>query len=67
MDALAEVEDCVVAPDDPSWPVFAVEPVEVVVPAVPWEPPGVCAEPLAEVEVEAVPPPEFPELPFAGL
>jgi hypothetical protein len=65
---LAEVEDCVLALDVPSWPVFAEEPVEVVVPAVPWEPVGVCAEPLAEVEFEAVaPPPEFPELPFVGL
>lgn len=55
MEALELVEDCVPALLDPSCPVFAEEPVEVVVPAVPPEP--VCDVPLAEVVVEAVPVP----------
>ena len=42
---------------DPSWPVLAVEPEEVVVPADAPEPEPVCADPLAEVDVEAVPVP----------
>jgi hypothetical protein len=62
------VEDCVVAFAEPSWPVLAPELVDVVVPAVPWEPAPVCAEPLAFVEVEAVGAPfEVPEPPSAGL
>ncbi len=51
------VEDCVPALHDPSWPVLADEPVEVVVLADPPDPAPVCADPLADVEVEAVPVP----------
>jgi hypothetical protein len=51
------VEDCVPALLDPSWPVLAEEPVEVVVPAEAPEPEPVCDDPLAEVVVEAVPVP----------
>jgi hypothetical protein len=68
LEALPVVEDCVPALLDPSWPVLADEPVEVVVPADPPEPEPVCADPLADVEVEAVPEPvEVGEVVPVGL
>ena len=57
MEAVEVVDDCVPALLDPSWPVLAEEPVEVVVPADPPEPAPVCDDPLADVVVEAVPVP----------
>jgi hypothetical protein len=66
LEALPVVEDCVLALLDPSWPVLADEPVEVVVPAEPPEP--ACDNPLAEVEVEALPVPvEVGEVGPVGL
>ena len=55
LEAVEVVEDWVLALLEPSWPVSAVEPVEVVVPAEPPEP--VCDDPPAEVVVEAEPVP----------
>lgn len=56
--AVEVVEDWVVVLFvPPPWPVFAVEPVEVVVPAVPPEPAPTCDVPPAEVVVVAVPMP----------
>src|SRR6185437_11302742 len=66
LEALPVVGDCVLALLDPSWPVLADEPVDVVVPAAPPEP--VCDDPLADVEVEAVPVPvEVGEVVPVGL
>jgi hypothetical protein len=57
LEAVEVVDDWVPALLDPSCPVSAVEPVEVVVPAAASEPEPVCDDPLAEVVDEAVPVP----------
>ncbi len=63
-EAEEDVEDWVLALFDPVGSVLAVEPVEVVEPAVPPDP--VCDDPPAEVEVETVPLP-FPVLVGVGV